>query len=114
MGARESRRTHSPRISTADTAASHGEQRRRSSSDADAAAMERTPAAAASAGGKGAWRDGAVTYLHLLFYIAISGGQIFFNKASHQAKQTPSLSTLSPLASPAAAAAASDSACACA
>jgi hypothetical protein len=29
-----------------------------------------------------AWKDGAVTYLHLLFYIAISGGQIFFNKAS--------------------------------
>ncbi|KAI4962980.1 hypothetical protein ZWY2020_020564 [Hordeum vulgare] len=26
--------------------------------------------------------DGAVTYFHLLFYIAISGGQIFFNKAS--------------------------------
>ncbi|XP_062192007.1 probable sugar phosphate/phosphate translocator At3g14410 [Phragmites australis] len=27
-----------------------------------------------------AWRDGAVTYFHLLFYIAISSGQIFFNK----------------------------------
>ena len=27
-----------------------------------------------------AWRHGAVTYFHLLFYIAISGGQIFFNK----------------------------------
>ncbi|KAL5222893.1 hypothetical protein ABZP36_027606 [Zizania latifolia] len=37
--------------------------------------MERAAAAA-----KGAWRDGAVTYLHLLFYIAISSGQIFFNK----------------------------------
>jgi hypothetical protein len=31
---------------------------------------------------KAAWKDGAVTYFHLLFYIAISGGQIFFNKAS--------------------------------
>ncbi|KAG2576550.1 probable sugar phosphate/phosphate translocator At3g14410 isoform X1 [Panicum virgatum] len=31
-------------------------------------------------GSKPAWRDGAVTYFHLLFYIAISGGQIFFNK----------------------------------
>ncbi|WVZ95208.1 hypothetical protein U9M48_041002 [Paspalum notatum var. saurae] len=27
-----------------------------------------------------AWRHGAVTYFHLLFYIVISGGQIFFNK----------------------------------
>jgi hypothetical protein len=40
---------------------------------------------------KAAWRDGAVTYFHLLFYIAISGGQIFFNKAS----RTPHL-TLTP------------------
>uniref|UniRef100_A0A453S034 Uncharacterized protein n=2 Tax=Aegilops tauschii subsp. strangulata TaxID=200361 RepID=A0A453S034_AEGTS len=39
-------------------------------------------AAPAPAPRKGAWRDGAVTYFHLLFYIAISGGQIFFNKAS--------------------------------
>ncbi|VAI88179.1 probable sugar phosphate/phosphate translocator At3g14410 isoform X1 [Triticum dicoccoides] len=37
-------------------------------------------AAPAPAPRKGAWRDGAVTYFHLLFYIAISGGQIFFNK----------------------------------
>nr|ADZ04631.1 hypothetical protein [Oryza glaberrima] len=58
--------------------------------------MERT-AAEAAAGGKGAWRDGAVTYLHLLFYIAISGGQIFFNKASHQSN--PSLSRHHPLPS---------------
>jgi hypothetical protein len=36
----------------------------------------------AAAAGKAAWREGAVTYFHLLFYIAISGGQIFFNKAS--------------------------------
>ncbi|XP_047047528.1 probable sugar phosphate/phosphate translocator At3g14410, partial [Lolium rigidum] len=34
----------------------------------------------AAPAGKAAWRDGAVTYFHLLFYIAISGGQIFFNK----------------------------------
>ncbi|KAL5231642.1 hypothetical protein ABZP36_030418 [Zizania latifolia] len=46
--------------------------------------MERAAAAA-----KGAWRDGAVTYLHLLFYIAISSGQIFFNKAS-KPQPTPS------------------------
>ena len=39
-------------------------------------------AAAAAAEKKAAWRDGAITYFHLLFYIAISGGQIFFNKAS--------------------------------
>jgi hypothetical protein len=40
---------------------------------------------------KAAWRDGAVTYFHLLFYIAISGGQIFFNKASPEpAPSSPS------------------------
>jgi len=44
------------------------------------------PPPAAPAERKAAWRDGAVTYFHLLFYIAISGGQIFFNKASQQGK----------------------------
>ena len=46
------------------------------------------PPPAAPAERKAAWRDGAVTYFHLLFYIAISGGQIFFNKASHAAHLT--------------------------
>ncbi|GJN39743.1 hypothetical protein PR202_gb28880 [Eleusine coracana subsp. coracana] len=41
-----------------------------------------------------AWRDGAVTYLHLLFYIAISGGQIFFNKASPKTRLPRSLPSL--------------------
>uniref|UniRef100_J3MQ56 Sugar phosphate transporter domain-containing protein n=1 Tax=Oryza brachyantha TaxID=4533 RepID=J3MQ56_ORYBR len=46
--------------------------------DRERAAMERTSSSSSAA--RGAWRDGAVTYLHLLFYIAISSGQIFFNK----------------------------------
>ncbi|GJN12509.1 hypothetical protein PR202_ga30792 [Eleusine coracana subsp. coracana] len=41
-----------------------------------------------------AWRDGAVTYLHLLFYIAISGGQIFFNKASPKTRLPRALPSL--------------------
>jgi hypothetical protein len=53
------------------------------------------PPPAAAASGKAPWRDGAVTYFHLLFYIAISGGQIFFNKAS-----PPHPSLLSPPALP--------------
>ena len=40
---------------------------------------------------KPAWRDGAVTYFHLLFYIAISGGQIFFNKASPKHSLPPQI-----------------------
>jgi len=47
------------------------------------------PPPAAPAERKAVWRDGAVTYFHLLFYIAISGGQIFFNKASHAAPHLP-------------------------
>jgi hypothetical protein len=48
--------------------------------DRNGGKQQQPPAAAAA--GKAAWREGAVTYFHLLFYIAISGGQIFFNKVS--------------------------------
>jgi hypothetical protein len=36
-----------------------------------------------------AWTDGSVTYLCLLFYIAIFDNQIFFNKASSPARLPP-------------------------
>ncbi|XP_020109508.1 probable sugar phosphate/phosphate translocator At3g14410 [Ananas comosus] len=46
-----------------------------------------TPAAAAEEERRWRWREGAVTYAHLLLYIALSSGQIFFNKWVLSSKQ---------------------------